>query len=293
MENIIVLKDIKKIYKEFLLDSISLNIPRGYIMGIIGPNGAGKSTTIKIIMNLVRPDGGSVEVFGLTHDKSEKEIKNRIGYVGEEQYFYENRTVAWTGNFVGQYYKQWDENRFGSLLNRFGISRTKKIRELSKGMKVKLSLAIALSHNPELVILDEPTAGLDPVVRRELLEILKNFTEDENRSVIISSHITDDIARTADYITYMIDGRIVMSREKDELLAGWKRLHFKKDAMPQDILLSLRDVQDQMFGSSGLTRDYNNIKDKLAAAIAQEDVKIENVDLDDILISLVKEVQKC
>ncbi len=291
MENVLVLKDIKKIYKEFLLDGISLTVPRGYIMGIIGPNGAGKSTTIKIIMNLVRPDGGTVEVFGLTHNKSEKEIKNRIGYVGEEQYYYENRTVSWTAKFVSQYFKQWDENRFGILLNRFGISRTKKIRELSKGMKVKLSLAIALSHNPELVILDEPTAGLDPVVRRELLDILRDVTEDENRSVIISSHITDDIARIADYITYMIDGRIVMSREKDDLLAGWKRIHFKKEAVAPDVIDSLYDVQDQMFGSTGVTRDYENIKEKLAAAVAKEDVKIENVNLDDILISLVREAR--
>jgi len=172
-DHILQIRNLRKEYREFVLDDISLDVPRGYIMGIIGPNGAGKSTTIKIIMNLVRADGGEVDVFGLTHQKNEKEIKNRIGYVGEEQYFYDSKSVAWTGRFVSQYYREWDENRFGKLLNEFQISRTKKVRELSKGMRVKLSLAIALSHNPELVILDEPTAGLDPVVRRELLETLR------------------------------------------------------------------------------------------------------------------------
>lgn len=293
MEPILVIRDLRKVYSEFTLNNISLDIPRGYIMGIIGPNGAGKSTTIKLIMNLIRPDGGQVEVFGLTYNKHEKRIKNRIGYVGEEQYFYENKSVAWTGKFVSQYYDEWDENRFSNLLNEFAISRTKKIRQLSKGMKVKLALAIALSHNPELVILDEPTAGLDPVVRRELLDILMRITEDENRSVIISSHITDDIARIADYITYMIDGRIVLSAEKDDLLANWKRIHFKPGAVAQDIVGTLSNIQEQMFGSSGITRDYTRIKERLANGISSDDIKIENVSLDDILISFVKEAKRC
>jgi ABC-2 type transport system ATP-binding protein len=288
MENIATLTELRKEYKEFILNDISLNIPRGYIMGIIGPNGAGKSTTIKIMMNLVRPDRGEVLLFGLTHDKDEKEIKNRIGYVGEEQYFYENKTVAWTARFVSQYYKEWDENLFGNYLNEFKISRTKKIKELSKGMRVKLALAIALSHNPELVILDEPTAGLDPVVRRDLLEILRGITDDEKRSVIISSHITDDIARIADYITYMIDGRIILSAEKDELLSNWKKIHFKNDTLDKDLMSYLSNVQKQMFGSSGITNDYLSIKDQLAQGVAAGDIKVENVDLDDILISFVK-----
>ena len=288
MDNIVEIRDLRKEYKEFTLGDISLNLPRGYIMGMIGPNGAGKTTTIKILMNLIKADGGQVEIFNLTHDKSEKEIKNRIGYVGEEQYFYENKTVAWTGNFVSRFYTFWDKNEYSRLLNGFQISTTKKVRELSKGMRVKLSLAIALSHNPDLVILDEPTSGLDPVIRRELLELLKRFTEDNNRSVLISSHITDDIARIADYITYLVEGRVVLTAEKDELLANWKKIHYKKGCLDDDLLAGFTHITEQMFGSCGITRNYLEIKDRLAEGIAREDVKVENVDLDDILISFVK-----
>jgi len=287
-KNILEAKDLVKKYKEFTLDHVSLNIPKGYIIGLIGPNGAGKSTTIKILMNIVKPNSGDVKIFGLDYKKHEKEIKNRIGYVGEVQYFYENKSVAWTGKFVSQYYIKWDENQFGKLLNDFQISRTKKVKELSKGMRVKLALAIALSHDAELIILDEPTSGLDPVVRREVLDILMNVTSDENKSVIISSHITEDITRIADYITFMINGRIHLTIEKDDLLSNWKKIHFKKDSLDQDIVRTFSNVNEGMFGSSGITNNYLQIKEKLSAAIEKEDIKIENVGLDDILISFVK-----
>lgn len=287
--NILELKNIRKNYAEFTLDEVSLDVPKGYIIGLIGPNGAGKTTTIKIIMNLLHADSGDLSIFGLTHDTSEKEIKNRIGYVGEQQYFYENKTVNWTGRFVAQYYARWDENRFGNLLTDFKISRTKKVKELSKGMRVKLALAIALSHQAELIILDEPTAGLDPIVRREVLDILMNITEDEEKSVIISSHITDDITRIADYIAFMIDGKIQMYCEKDDLLSNWKLVHYKPGVLDNGIVESFSHVQSHMFGSSGITQNYLHIKDQLAGSIDKEDIKVENVSLDDILISLVEE----
>jgi ABC-2 type transport system ATP-binding protein len=290
MSSILELRELKKEYREFVLDSISLDIPKGCIMGIIGPNGAGKTTTIKIIMNLVKADGGEVSVFGLDHRKDEKEIKNRVGYVGEEQYFYEDRTVAWTGKFVSKFYSRWDRNAFSRLLSEFQISGTKKVKELSKGMKVKLSLALALSHEPELIILDEPTAGLDPVVRRELLDLLRKITaDDENKSVIISSHITDDIERTADYITYMVEGRIVLRGEKDELLSSWKKIHYKSGVLNGELAASLMNVETSMFGSSGITDRYLSIKERLADGIRRDEIKVENVGLDDILICYVRE----
>jgi ABC-2 type transport system ATP-binding protein len=143
------------------------------------------------------------------------------------------------------------------------------------------------------VILDEPTAGLDPVVRRELLETLRGITEDENRSVIISSHITDDLARIADYVTYLVDGKVVMTSAKDELLSNWKRIHFKPGTLEQSVVDSFSNVEEQMFGSSGITRNYTAIQGELAGGIANEEIKVESVDLDDILISLVKEAQRC
>ena len=287
MDHVVELREVRKEYKEFVLDGISWQIPKGCIMGLIGPNGAGKTTTIKIIMNLIRADGGKVSLFGLDYRRNEKEIKNRIGYVGEEQYFYEDRTVAWTGRFVSRFYRNWDTNTFSRLLNEFQISGTKKVKELSKGMRVKLSIALALSHNPELIILDEPTAGLDPVVRRELLDLLRKISS-KNKSVIISSHITDDIARTADYITYLLEGRISLIEQKDELLSNWKKIHFLTGTLDNGISSSFFNIETSMFGSSGITNSYLSIKDDLAEGIRKEDIKVENVGLDDILICFVK-----
>jgi len=289
MKSVVKLKDLRKEYKEFILDNVTLDIPEGFITGLIGPNGAGKTTTIKLIMNLIQSDGGRIEVLNLTHDKYEKEIKDRIGYVGEEQFFYEHRSANWTGKFVSHFYSKWDKGRFQELLDEFQLPPKKRIKTYSKGMRVKLALAIALSHDPELIILDEPTSGLDPVIRREVLDLLQRVTMDEKRSVLISSHITDDISRVADYIAYMINGRFVLFSAKDELLADWKILHFKKDALDQEIAANLENVESQMFGSTGVTRRYREIKADLAEGVASGDIKVENVGLDDVLIAMVKE----
>jgi ABC-2 type transport system ATP-binding protein len=245
IENILELKNVQKRYKGFVLDGISLSLPKGYILGLIGPNGAGKTTTIKILMNMVKRNGGEVQVFGLDPQKSAKQIKNKVGYLGEEHHFYGNKTVAWTGKFVSTFYDSWDTNTFHSLLTNFEISRTKKTRELSKGMKV-------------------------------------------GKSVIISSHITDDIMRTADLVAFLIEGKIVLVSEMDELLSNWKRIHYKKGALGSEIVNSLTRRKDHAFGSSGVTDRYLKIKDSLVQGITEGVVKIENVNLDDILISLVK-----
>jgi ABC-2 type transport system ATP-binding protein len=155
-------------------------------------------------------------------------------------------------------------------------------------MKVKLSLAIALSHNPELMILDEPTAGLDPVIRREVLELLRTFPEDGKKSVLISSHITDDITRIADYVAFLVEGKIVLSEAKDELLSKWKRIHYKDGALEDRIINTLTNRKAHMFGNSGITNDFPALREALADGMAREEIKVENVDLDDVLIALVK-----
>ncbi|MFC2168752.1 ABC transporter ATP-binding protein [Acidobacteriota bacterium] len=288
MDNIVEINKIKKKYKGFLLNNVSLTVPKGRIMGLIGPNGAGKTTTIKILMNMVRANSGNVKIFGMDHVENEKTIKNRIGYVGEDQYYYGDKTVAWTGNFVSSFFDQWDKNRFQKYISEFEISRTKNISELSKGMKVKFSLALALSHNPDLILLDEPTAGLDPIIRREVLEILRGLTVDDNKSAIISSHITDDISRIADYVTFLIEGKIKLSGAKDELLSHWKRIHYKEGALDKGFIETLRNRKKHMFGHAGVTDSYLEVKDFLVRGITEETVKIENVSLDDILIACVE-----
>ena len=288
MENLASLKGVTKQYKEFTLNHINLEIPAGQIVGIIGPNGAGKTTTLQIMMNMISHDEGELSIFGMTYPKDEKAIKNLIGYVGEVQHFYEDRTVGWTGKFVSHFYTAWDENQFNTMLMKFGLSRTKKVKALSKGMRVKLALAIALSHHPKLIILDEPTSGLDPVVRRELLELLKERSlKDEELGILISSHITDDLERIADTIHYMIAGDIVLSGEKDLLLDEWKRVHFQSETMTEEMLEGLRNIERNMFGVSGITNQFPVFQQKYADEIQRGEIRVENIRLDDILLSLL------
>lgn len=288
MNNILEVKNLRKEYKEFTLKNVSFNLPRGYIMGLIGPNGAGKSTTIKLIMNLINSNGGDVKIFGKTYKDNEEDIKNKIGYVGEEQIFYNDMSVNWTEKFISQYYKNWDGDKFNRLLGKFNVSKTKKIKELSKGMKVKLSIALALAREPELLILDEPTSGLDPVVRREILEILLEVIQDENKSVLFSSHITEDIQKIADYVTYIVNGEIVLSEEKEKLLSKWKKVSLKKELATNNIENCLLGKEENYFGISGITNNYPKLKGELGKYNSEEGIKIDNATLDDILISYVK-----
>ncbi|MCK4549478.1 MAG: ABC transporter ATP-binding protein, partial [Candidatus Krumholzibacteria bacterium] len=218
----------------------------------------------------------------------EKEIKNRIGYVGEEQFYYQNKKVSWTGRFVSQYFEKWDQEMFDSLLKEFNLDPSQKVGKLSKGMKVKLSFAIAFSHHPELMILDEPTAGLDPVIRREMLDRLLAFRDDHDGSVFISSHITDDIVRIADHVAFIVDGKIAVHAEKDEILSDWKRGHFKPGALDGESVTGLRCVEAHAFGSTGVTNRYRELEGSITAAVSAGDVKVENVNLDDVLIAFVK-----
>lgn len=222
-EPVLKLDRVSKSYPGFELQDVSFELPRGYIMGLIGPNGAGKTTTIRLIMNLARPDSGKIRLFGIDSSRSPQETKRRIGYVGENQNFYDEMRVSWTAGFVRQYYPQWDQGLFQTMLDRFGVDPKKKVGALSKGTRVKLACALAIAHHPELLILDEPTSGLDPVVRQELLAELLAFVRAGDRSVLFSSHITQDLERIADYITLIIGGRIVDSTDKEDLLDRHRR----------------------------------------------------------------------
>ena len=288
MSKAVEIVDLNKSYKKFHLDTVSMELPQGYILGLIGPNGAGKTTTLRIMMDMIQADSGRIRIFDLDHRKHAKEIKRRVGYVGEEPYLYGDKTVSWMGKWISGFYRNWDLNHFEKLLTDFGISRTKKTGQLSKGMKVKLSLALALSHRPELLILDEPTAGLDPVVRRDVLERLRHLSKSQGRSVIISSHITDDITRIADLIVFLIDGKVALAEGKDDLLAKWKRIHYQGDELNESIAHSLRDRKEQVFGTSGITDDFPSLKPKLTPGLERQTIKVENLNLDDILISCVK-----
>lgn len=288
MEDMVLLENVTKSYSEFTLDRVCLSVPRGCITGILGPNGAGKTTLIRLIMGHQLPDHGSIRLFGLDYETDEKAIKNRIGFVGETQAFYERKTVAWLGRFASRFFEGWDEEAFQGYLSAFGLPREKAAAALSKGMRVRLSLALALSHRADLLVLDEPTAGLDPVFRREVLDLLQDQIVDETRSVIVTSHNSDDLERIADRVGFLIGGRLVLEIDKEELLTSWKRIHFRPEGLGETVRSRLIQVKEGPFGSSGITQDFARLAPRLEEALTRGDVKVENIALDDALIALVK-----
>lgn len=221
MENILEIKNMTKSYADFQLKDVSLRIPKGTIMGFIGENGAGKTTTIKAILRLIEIENGSIEVFGKDMKEFEKENKEMIGVVLADSMFPEAMQAKQIDCVMKELYKQWDSPLFYNYLKRFALPTKKTIKQFSKGMKMKLAIAIALSHHPKLLILDEATSGLDPVVRDEMLDIFLEFIQDGEKSVLISSHITSDIEKAADYVTFIHKGNILLSEEKDILLDSY------------------------------------------------------------------------
>lgn len=278
-----------KKYEKFSLKEVSFQIPKGYIMGFIGRNGAGKTTVIKCIMDLIPFEAGSVEVFGLDSRRNSDEIRGRVGYVSEEQYFYENMAAGWNLEFFGSFYPKWDRDQGLSLMKKFDIDPSKKVSELSKGMKVKLALALALAHKPELLILDEPTSGLDPVIRNELLELLLEVVQDENCSIFFSSHITSDIEKIADFVTFIEDGRIVISDEKDAILDKWRLFKVENSCSIAGLSERLIGVKKGEFGFSGITDDAKSFISELNGKYPDVRYKVEKISLDDLLVRIARE----
>jgi ABC-2 type transport system ATP-binding protein len=288
MTAILEAMSLTKRYHDFTLRDISLEIPGGCIVAFFGPIGAGKTTLMKLLARQIPASSGTVRVFGLSYDDREKEIKNRIGYVPQEPSFYVDRSVGFNARFAAPFFERWDGGAFYRMLDEFKISREKSVKHLSRGQKTLLSIALALSHEADLLILDEPTAGLDIVLRRTILDHLRQFVADGDRTVVVASHITDGLEEIAEYVNFLDEGRLVFQSEKDELLARWKRIHFREGALSPDLVRQLTDVRMQPFGSSGLTRDFAALREQLAPGIAAGDVKVENARLDEILIAMLK-----
>ena len=221
MNSILEVRGLRKSYDSFMLSDIAFDLPSGYIMGFVGPNGAGKTTTIKLILNVIKGDSGSVKLFG----REDTIVHNEeIGVVMDAPLYVDDWKVSDVESALSPFYKQWDKKLFDEYIKRFGLESKKKIKELSRGMKIKLQIAAALSHNAKLLILDEPTSGLDPVARDEICDLLREFVSDENKSVLFSTHITSDLDKTADYITFILNGSIVFTGAKDELIEKYARV---------------------------------------------------------------------
>lgn len=220
-ENILEIRELSKDYGDFVLDKISFSLPRGVIMGLIGENGAGKSTTINCILNEIQKSSGTIRFFGKDHSTDEIEIKDKLGVVFDENHFPDIFTPEEIGKFMSGIYSAWEWQLYHQFLEKFELPKDKKIKDFSKGMKVKLAFAVALSHNAELLILDEATSGLDPIIRDDVLDMLIDFVQDESHSVLVSSHITSDLEKVADYITFIHKGKLIFTQDKDTLIDNY------------------------------------------------------------------------
>lgn len=262
MKNNIELKNLSKRYKDFELKNITFNVPQGCIVGLIGENGAGKTTTIKSILNITKSEG-TIKIFGEDIRKNEKTIKEKIGVVLDDSFLSDYLTPKQINSIMKDIYSTWEESKYIELLKQFNLSLNKIIKEFSSGMKMKLKIAVAISHNPQILILDEPTSGLDPVVRNEILDIFRKYIEeDETRSILLSSHITTDLEHISDYIIFIENGNIVFNMPTPELLENYGVIKCSKD----DFLKI--DSKDYIRYKKGkyqyevLTNDKNNIRKK-------------------------------
>ena len=216
MNDALIISGLTKTYKDFMLNGVSISVPCGSIVGLIGENGAGKSTTINAVLGLIQKEAGSICVLG--KEQLDNEIKEQIGAVFDGNNYPEIFSTRKLNRVMKDIYHSWEEHTFLSLLKKFSLPADKPIKQFSKGMKMKLALAVALSHNSKLLILDEATSGLDPVIRDDILDILLDFAQDETHSILISSHITTDLEKIADYIVFIHEGQVVFSKPKDELI---------------------------------------------------------------------------
>ena len=284
MENILELQQISKTYPQsnFSLNNISFSLPYGAILGFVGENGAGKTTTIGCILNTIAKDSGTVKLFGKEMLDKDTEVREKIGVV----YDGENFPVYWTAKqlsqVMGGLYKQWDNTLFQKYLNKFQLPDGQKFKYYSRGMTMKLAIAAALSHSPQLLILDEATSGLDPIMRDEMLDVFLEFVQEENHSILLSSHITSDLEKVADYITFIHHGNLIMTVSKNDLAYHYAVMRCKENQFlgldPNDILAyRKRDFQIDVLVSDGkeARRKYR-------------DIVIDHVSLDEIMLLLVK-----
>ena len=281
----------------FTLDDVTFDLPSGYIMGLVGPNGAGKSTLIKLILNMTARDAGRIEVLGLDAMADEERAKEQLGVVLDSSYFIEYMTVDAVERTSSPMYPLWDHNLFDAYLRRFGLGRNKKIKDLSRGMQMKLMLAVALSHDAKLLILDEPTSGLDVLSRDELMDILSDYVADGGHSVIFSTHITADLERCADFLAYITNGMLYYSGPKDEFEDAFRLVKGGPDELTDglrramvgirtyatgfDALVRTQDIP-HIGGTDGLLTQHASIEDVIRLTNAAEHTAIGNTNEGDV-----------
>lgn len=272
MEYALEVVDVSKKYEGFALEQVNIKLPRGYIMGFIGENGAGKTTTIKLILDLIKRDAGRISVLGKDNLTELNQVKEHLGVVMEDSYFPDNLTAVNVNSICKNIYKTWDEAKYEALRKQFSLPGGKIIKEYSKGMKMKLSIAAALSHGTKLLILDEATSGLDPIVREEILDVFLEFIQDEKNSVLMSSHIISDLEKACDYITFIHQGKILFSRSKDELLTDYGVLKCSEEEFTGIDDSAVKGYRKNSFGVEALV-----LKDKIRGRVTIDRASIEDI----------------
>ncbi len=268
-----------KQYGNFTLDHVSFSVPGGSIMGFVGENGAGKTTTLKLILDELPRDSGTVRVFGQDNREHGSVLRARIGVVFDDCHFHEMFTPAEVGAILRGCYKSWDDGLYDSLLRRFGLpKKEKKIKQLSRGMKMKLGVAAALAHRPRLLLLDEATSGLDPIVRDEVLELLQEFVSDEEHAILFSSHITEDLEKVADYVTFLHKGKVVFSEQKDALLYDWGVIKCGRSDLERIDREDIAAVKSSAFETRVLTRNRE------AAARKYRNFMVDRTSIEEIMV---------
>ena len=281
MDAILQVENLTKQYTNFKLDHVSFAVPKGTIMGLIGENGAGKSTTIKAMLDLINKDDGEVTFWGKKLSSS-KQLKEDIGVVFDGINFYETLTPIKVGKISSAAYKQWDERLYRDYLKRFRLPADKEIKTLSKGMRMKLCIAVALSHKPKLLILDEATSGLDPVMRDDMLDVFLEFVQDENHSILMSSHITTDLEKVADYITFIHEGKVLFCKTKDELRYHYGIIRCGAGVFEQIDKEEILAFRKDDYQWNVLVADKEKARKKYKTAV------VDDATIDDILLLYVK-----
>ena len=277
MENVIELKNVSKSFNGFQLKDITMTVKKGYITGFIGGNGVGKSTTIKLIMNLLQPDSGTISIFGLNYKDHEKEIKQRIGFVYDDSMFYENLTLLEMKGIMKRAYINWDNTMFHHYINSFELPINKQLKSFSKGMMMKASLAIALSHHADLIIMDEPTSGLDPIFRRELLDILHHLIQDGEKTIFFSTHITTDLDRIADYITFIHNGEHIFTKKSYQIEQEFALVKGGMELLDRDTEQEFIAIRKSNHGFEALTLNKPHIEDTFGELVLIEKPTLEDI----------------